>query len=132
MAEEGKVTKEVIERLITRIDALEKKLEEKETKDKKKKKKEDSTAKKVTDTITDTTKDFFKETGKILRGSVDASIEAIKESADALSSMSDETDRENMSEITGAFVSVLRRTADIQKKVIDKFEESYKKGDDDD
>ena len=38
MAEEVKVSQEVIERLITRIEALEKKLEEKEEKDKKKKK----------------------------------------------------------------------------------------------
>jgi hypothetical protein len=36
-----------------------------------------------------------------------------------------------MADIPAAFVSVLRRTADIQKKVIDKFEESYKKGKDD-
>lgn len=128
MAEEGKVTKEVIERLITRIEALEKKLEEKEVKDKKKKK---STTKKVTDTIGDTTRDFFKETGKILRGVTDASVEAVKESANALSSMSDETDKEKLGEISAAFVSVLRKAVDVQKKVINKFEESYQKEDDD-
>jgi serine/threonine-protein kinase RIO1 len=130
MAEKGNVTNEVIERLISRIDGLEKKLEQSEAKNKEEKK-DKSTTKKVTDTITDATGDFFKESGKILRGTVDASIETIKEAANALSSMSDETDRENMADIPAAFVSVLRRTADIQKKVIDKFEESYKKGKDD-
>lgn len=129
MAEEGKVTKEVIERLITRIEALEKKLEEKEAKDKKKKK---DTTKKITDSISDTTSDFFKESGKILRGVWDASVEAMKEGANALSSLSDETDKENMGEIPAALVSVLRRTVDIQKKVVDKFEESYKKEDKED
>ena len=124
MAEEGKVTKEVIERLTARIDKLEKKLAEK---DKKKETKEKDTMKKVTDSISDTTNDFFKESGNLLRGVVDASVEAIKEAANALSSVSDETDKEGMGEIPAAFVSVLRRTADVQKKTIDKFEESYKK-----
>jgi len=124
MAEEGKVTKEVIERLTARIDKLEKKLAEK---DKKKETKEKDTVKKVTDSITDTTSDFFKESGNLLRGAFDASVEAIKEAANALSSVSDETDKEGMGEIPAAFVSVLRRTADVQKKTIDKFEESYKK-----
>lgn len=127
MAEEGKVSQEVIERLITRIDSLEKKLAEKEKKDKKKKTKEKDTTKK----ITDATGDFFKESGKLLRGVVDASVEATKEAANALSSLSDETDKEGLGEIPAAFVSVLRRTADIQKKAIDKFEENYKKDDDD-
>ena len=129
MAEEAKVTKEVIERLITRIDALEKKLEEKEAKDKEKKK---DTTKKVTDSISDVTSDFFEESGKILRGVWDASVEAVKEAANALSSMSDETDKEDLGEIPAAFVSVLRRTVDVQKKVVDKFEESYKKEEDKD
>lgn len=127
MAEEGKVTKEVIERLTARIDELEKKLAEKKKKDEEKETKEKDTMKKVTDSISDTTSDFFKESGNLLRGVVDASVEAIKEAANALSSVSDETDKEGMGEIPAAFVSVLRRTADVQKKTIDKFEESYKK-----
>lgn len=127
MAEEGKVTKEVIERLTARIDELEKKLAEKEKKDRKKETKEKDKTKKVADSISETTSDFFKESGKLLRGVVDASVEAIKEAANALSSLSDETDKEGLGEIPAAFVSVLRRTADVQKKTIDKFEESYKK-----
>lgn len=135
MTEEVKVSPELIERLITRIEALEKKLEVKEEKDKKKKKKKGkkkSTAQKVADSVGDATSDIIKDTGKIISGMVDASVEGMKQSADALTSLSEETDKEKLGEIPAAIVSIFRKTIDIQKKALDKFEERCEECDEDD
>ncbi len=134
MAEETNVSQELIERLITRIEALEKKLDEKESKEKESKeskdKDKDSTAKKVADSITDAGNELFKETGKIMGSVVDATAEAMKETANAFSKMSDETDKDAIGEIPAAMVSIFRKMVDIQGKALDKFEESCKKYDD--
>ena len=131
MTEEVKVSPELIERLITRIEALEKKLVEKDKKKKKKKGKKKSTAQKVADSVGDATSDVIKDTGKIISGMVDASVEGMKQSADALTSLSDETDKEKLGEIPAAIVSIFRKTIDIQKKALDKFEERCEECDED-
>ncbi len=134
MTEEVKVSPELIERLIARIEALEKKLEVKEEKDKKKRKKgkKKSTAQKVADSVGDTAGNIIKDTGKIISGMVDASVEGMKQSADALTSLSEETDKEKLGEIPAAIVSIFRKTIDIQKKALDKFEERCAEHDEDD
>ncbi|MCK4763784.1 MAG: hypothetical protein KAW12_16400 [Candidatus Aminicenantes bacterium] len=124
MAEKEKTDQETVERLMARIDTLEKKLQEEDTKSKKSKKKKKDDNKKDTR--------FFKESGKLIRGLVDASVEAMKEAANALSSLSDDTDKEKLGEIPAAIVGVLRKTIEIQRKAINKFEESYSKDDEED
>ncbi len=128
MAEQVTVSADLIERLVTRIEALEKKLEDEAPE--KKADKEKSRTRKVADSVSDTGEKVVKETGKILSSIVDASAEAMKEGANAVASISDETDKEELGEFSAAIVSVFRKTLDIQKKAIDKFEESYQKYDD--
>lgn len=126
MAEEITASSEIIERLTERLEALEKKVDEKDKKKKKKKR----TGKKVTKSVSDMTEDFIRESGKITGSLIDATVEAMKEGADALSSLSEETDKENLGTISSAIVSVIRKTIEIQTKAVDKFEESYKEYDD--
>lgn len=131
MAEEIKVSAELIERLTARIEALEKKLDEKDAEDKKKSgKKKKSTTKKVADSISDFAGDAIKESGKMVTGLIDATAEALKEGADAIASMSEDTDKEKLGSVSAAIVSILRKTIDIQKKALDKFEERCEECDD--
>jgi hypothetical protein len=62
---------------------------------------------------------------------VDASVEAMKATADALADLSDETDTEKLGRVPGALVSIFRRAVDIQKKALDKFEERCEECDED-
>ena len=123
MAEQVTVSKEFIDDLLTRIESLEEKLAAKEADqaagqgDKK--------AKKLTDRLSSLADESSQETGKIIRGLVDASVEALNQTAEALASLSEETDREKLGKVPSAVVSVYRRSIDIQKKAVDKFEESY-------
>ncbi len=126
MGEEITISSELIERLIVRIEALEKKFDEKESK----KKKQKRSCKKVSESIGDTTEDFIKESSRITGSFIDAAAEALKEGADALSNLSEETDKEKSGRVQAAIVSVIRRTIDIHSKALDKFEESYEKYDD--
>jgi Mg2+ and Co2+ transporter CorA len=128
MAEQVKVSADLIERLVTRIEALEKKLEDQEPK--KKKEKEKSTTRKVADSLSDTGNKVVKESGKIMSSIVDATAEAMKEGANAVASISDETNTEELGEFSAAIVSIFRKTLDVQKKAINKFEESYQKYED--
>lgn len=118
MTDEKLSQEELIQRLTARVDALEKKLEEKESKKDKKDKKKS------------TTKKVLNESERLLSSMVDASTEALKEGADAITSLSDETDKEKLGTIPAAFMSIIRKTIDIQKKALDKFEESYDKYED--
>ncbi len=119
------VTQEFIDNLNARIEVLEKQLEEKDEKDDK------DTIGKIADSISDSTEKTLKESGWALSSMTDAFVEAVNETADALSSMSDETDTEKLGRIPGAMVSVFRKGIDIQKKALEKFEESYEKNKDD-
>lgn len=119
MAEKVTVSKEFIDDLLTRIESLEQKLAEKEAGRGAKK------DKKISDRLSKLADDSSEETGKIIRGLVDASVEALNQTAEALASLSEETDREKLGRIPSAVVSVYRRSIDIQKKAVDKFEESY-------
>lgn len=131
MAEKASVSKETIEALAARIEALEKRLEETEDKDKKDNdSKGKTTTQKVTDTLSDASSSVIKESGRLLGSMVDATSEAIKESAHALSSLSEDTDAEKLGDVPAAFLSIFRKSLDVQKKVLDKFEESYDKYDD--
>lgn len=119
MAEKVTVSKEFIDDLLTRIESLEQKLAEKEAGQGAKK------DKKISDRLSKLADDSSEETGKIIRGLVDASVEALNQTAEALASLSEETDREKLGKIPSAVVSVYRRSIDIQKKAVDKFEEGY-------
>lgn len=118
------VSKDPIERLNERIDALEKKLEEKDKKDKDSKNDKD-TVQKVADSLSDATDKSLKETSRVLSSLIDSFVEGVNETADALSTISEETDTEKLGRIPGAMVSVFRKGIDIQKKALEKFEESY-------
>lgn len=127
MSEDITVSSDLIKQLTERIEALEKKLDE--TKDTKKKKKK-RTGKKVADSVGEMTEDFIKESGRITGSMIDATAEAMKQSADALSSLSEETDKEKLGTVPAAIVSIIRRSIEIQTKALDKFEESYEEYDD--
>jgi hypothetical protein len=116
------------EEINKRLDAIEKKLEKKDKK--KKDKKEKKTVDKVTDSLSDATEEAFKDTGTILAALTDSFVEAVNESADALSTLSEDTDTERLGRIPGAMVSVFRKGIDIQKKALEKFEESCEKNKD--
>lgn len=124
------VPKDPIEKLNERIEALEKKLEEKEKKDKESKDDKD-TVQKITDSLSDATDKSLKETSRVLNSMIDSFVEGVNETADALSTISEETDTEKLGRIPGAMVSVFRKGIDIQKKALEKFEESYEKNKDD-
>lgn len=115
------VSQEFLDNLNARIEALENQLAEKDEK------KDKDTIGKIADSISDSTEKTLKETGWALSSMMDAFVEAANETADALSSLSDETDTEKLGQIPGAMVSVFRRGIDIQKKALEKFEESYEK-----
>ena len=120
-------SKDPFEEINKRLDAIEKKLEKR---DKKKEKKEKKTVDKVTDSLSDATEKTLKETGTILAALTDSFVEAVNESADALSTLSEDTDTERLGRIPGAMVSVFRKGVEIQKKALEKFEESCEKNKD--
>lgn len=124
------VSKDPIERLSERIDALEKKLAEKDKKDEDSKDDKD-TVQKITDSLSDATDKSLKETSRAMSSMIDSFVEGVNETADALSTLSEETDTEKLGRIPGAMVSVFRKGIDIQKKALEKFEESYEKNKDD-
>jgi len=119
------VSQEFIDNLNARIESLEKKLAEKDEKEDK------DTIGKIADSISDSTEKTLKESGWALSSMTDAFVEAVNETADALSSLSEETDTEKLGRIPGSMVSVFRKGLDIQKKALEKFEESYEKNKDD-
>jgi serine/threonine-protein kinase RIO1 len=119
-------SKDPFEEINKRLDAIEKRLGKKE----KKKKKEKKTVDKVTDSLSDATEKTLKETGTILAALTDSFVEAVNESADALSTLSEDTDTERLGRIPGAMVSVFRKGVEIQKKALEKFEESCEKNKD--
>jgi hypothetical protein len=123
MSDEITMTREAMEALHARIDELEKKLAAKETKKKKKRKKDDDDET-WSDSIGDAIDKSSRETGRILKGMVDATAEALSETADALSSLSEDTDKEKLGEYPAALISLFRRGLKIQRKALDKFEES--------
>ena len=115
------VSREFLDKLNSRIEALEKQLAEKDEKEDK------NTVGKIADSISESSEKTLKESGWALSSMMDAFVEAVNETADALSSLSDETDTEKLGQIPGAMVSVFRKGLDIQKKALEKFEESYEK-----
>ncbi len=129
MSKQVEDTQEVMKKLISRIETLEAKLSEKE---KNEEESDKETVKKICDSLGDTFSKTFKETNRMISSFVDASAEGMKEIASAMSSLSEETDKEKLNEIPAAIVSITRKSMDIQKKAINKFEDSYKKYDDED
>lgn len=123
MSEQVTVSQEFIDGLLARIEALEEKLAAKNED-------QEKSDKKISESVEEFIEDSTEETGKVLRGLVDASVEALNQTADALSSLSEDTDTDKLGRIPGAIVSVFRKSIDIQKKSLDKFEESYSKEDD--
>jgi hypothetical protein len=61
---------------------------------------------------------------------VDASVEAMKQTADALTDLDDETDSDKLGRIPAVLVSIFRKSIDIQKKALDKFEKGCEECDD--
>ncbi len=80
--------------------------------------------------MSDATEDFIKESGRMSGSFIDAAAEALKQGADALSDLSEETDKEKLGRVPAAIVSVFRRAIDIQSRTLEKFEESYEEYDD--
>ncbi len=130
MVQEITVSSELIERLTERIEALEKKIDEKEAKPRRKKTRKKDTTRKLSDSINDITEDSIRGYGRFACGMIDATAEAFKEGANALSSISDDIDKEKLGSISAAFVSVMRKTIDIQTRALEKFEDSYEEYDD--
>ena len=116
--------KDPFEELNKRLDAIEKKLEAREVM---KAKGEKKIVDKVTDSVSDKTS---KETSRTMKSMTDAFVEAVNQTADALSTLSEDTDKEKLGRVPSAFVSVFRKSIDIQKKALEKFEESYEKNKD--
>ena len=133
MSEKVDMTEEFLEKLVSRIEAIEERLAEKETRRRKHSRREKDEEKDWVDSLGDAIDRSTKDTGRVLKGMVEATAEALNETADALSSMSEETDKDKLGELPAAVVSVLRRGIEIQKKALEKFEESCaKKRDEDD
>jgi len=128
MSEEITISKDEMEALKARIEELEKKLTEKETRRKKKRKRrKDDDDEDWADTLGDAIDKSSRETGRLLKGFVDATAEAMSETADALSSLSEDTDKEKLGEYPAAVISMLRRGLKIHRRAIDKFEKSCAK-----
>ena len=119
--------KDPFEELNKRLDAIEKKLEAREAK---KEKDEKKTVEKVTDSISDATDKTLKESSRVLTSLTDSFVEACNQTADALSTLSEDTDKEKLGRFSSGIVSVFRKGIDIQKKALEKFEESYEKNKD--
>ncbi|MCP4694050.1 MAG: hypothetical protein GY859_38805 [Desulfobacterales bacterium] len=127
MSEQVTVSKEFLDDLLARVETLETRLARKKSRRKargKKRADRDDDDNKWADSLGDAVEKSSKETGRILKAMVDATAEAINETADAFSSLSEETDREKLGRIPAAVVSVMRRAIEIQRKTVNKFEAS--------
>ena len=129
MPEKVTVSTELVQQLIDRIEALEKKIDDKAQKKKKKKSRKNTAAKKIADSVSDITEDGIRGCGKITGGMIDATSEALKEGADALTSLSDDIDKDKLGTLPAAIVSVMRKSIEIQRKALDKFEKSVEEYD---
>jgi hypothetical protein len=54
----------------------------------------------------------------------------MKQTADALTDLDDETDRDKLGRVPAAVVSIFRKAINIQKKALDKFEKGCEENDD--
>lgn len=131
MPEKLTVSAELVQQLIDRIDALEKKIDDRAEKNNKKKSRKKATSKKIADSVSNITEDSIRGCGKITGGIIDATSEALKEGADALTSLSDDIDKDKLGTLPAAIVSVMRKTIEIQDKALDKFEKSIEEYDED-
>ena len=119
MAEKGTVSQEDYDRLLKRIQALEEQLAASDDKN-------------GSDSMSDMGNRFMKESNKMVRGMMDATIEALSETANAMSSGGgDAGEKLRDGEVGEGLISAYDRFIDIQKKALDKFRERYQKEDDD-
>ncbi len=135
MSEQVTVSKEFMDDLLARVETLETRLARKKSRSNARRKKKgdrDDDDNQWADSLGDAVEKTSKETGRIMKAMVDATAEAINETADALSSLSEETDREKLGRIPAAVVSVMRRAIKIQKKAVTKFEASAADQEEDD
>ncbi len=135
MSEQVTVSKEFMDDLLARVETLETRLARKKSRRNARRKKKgdrDDDDNQWADSLGDAVEKTSKETGRIMKAMVDATAEAINETADALSSLSEETDREKLGRIPAAVVSVMRRAIKIQRKAVDKFEASSADQEEDD
>ncbi len=129
MSKEVTMSREDYDQLTKRIEELEGRLISMESGDKDEEESEESSSSDHWyDSMGDTSTRVFKETTKMVNGFIDASVEAMNETAHAMSGLSEET-RDNYDDIPGNIISMMRRAIDIQKKALDKFEDTYHKED---
>ncbi len=118
-----KSSDQVLLDLTKKVEALEERLNKMEDDEGKKEKKKDSG---IVDSISDAGDKLLKESGKLISSIADASAEGMKEGLDAFTSAADDKDKDELGEIPSTILSIFRKTIDVQKKVLDKFETSYK------
>ena len=128
MSEQVTIDKEAYEKLMNRVQELEERLEkvENEEKEEEESKKDEN---EWMGSMKEQTERAFKETTRFVKGMVDATVEAMNETAHAMGDINEETTRDSMNDVPGSIISMMRRAVDIQKKALDKFENSYKKED---
>jgi len=126
MSQDVTLTREEFERLQKHIAELETRLQNMEAEDTGED--EDDDADHWYDTMSDTGSRAFKETSKMVSSFIEAGVEALNETAHAMGDMS-EDGRERSDDIPGGIISMMRRAIDIQKKALDKFEDTYNKED---
>ena len=118
MTEKEKVSRDDYDQLKARVEALEALLAEKEQQ-------EESDSDKFTDNISDMGGKVFKETSKVLSSLVEASVEALNETAGAMSSVKMDPEKLKDGDIADSLVNVFDSFIEVQKKTLDKFQERY-------
>ena len=118
MTEKENVSRDDYDQLKARVEALEALLAEKEQQ-------EESDSDKFTDNISDMGGKVFKETSKVLSSLVEASVEALNETAGAMSSVKMDPEKLKDGDIADSLVNVFDSFIEVQKKTLDKFQERY-------
>ena len=127
MSQDVTMTREEYERLQKHVEDLEARLKNMEA-DNSDDEADDAEDDQWFDSVSDTSSRVFKETSKMVSSFIEAGVEALNETAHAMGNMS-EDGRDNMDDIPGGIITMMRRAVDIQKRALDKFENTYNKED---
>jgi len=121
MKEATAVDHDELERLKQRVRELETKLAE-----------QDRSSKSEKRAFRDSAEDMIREGARLMRGAAMASMEAMSEMADAMSSMANERDddKDEAKNFTDMVVKALDRSIDVQRKALDRFKEGVEDDED--
>lgn len=74
-------------------------------------------------------KQMFGEADKVMRGMMEAGMEAVNETAEAITSTTKKADKDDVGDMPAMFINTMSKMIDIQKAVLNRFQESVEKKD---